>query len=111
MGSPFREVVLPLTPEGTIPESEWYGVIQLTTSHGTRVLIDFDGGFVMRLPAPGRNAIDNDHAWQHVYEVKHPIGLGRSAEILVFPRPSFPYVTTPVRAIARLVGDPEAAER
>ncbi len=104
-------VPVPLTPEGTIPEAEWHGILQLTTSHGTRVILDFDGHRVMRLPAPGRNPIANDHTWQQTYGVGHPIGLGRAAEIYVYPRPSFPYTTTPVRTIARLVGDPEAAER
>ncbi len=96
-------VPVPLTPEGTLPEAEWHGIIQLTTSHGTRVILDFDGHRVMRLPGPGRNTIPHDLAWQCTYGVVHPLGLDRSAEIYVYPRPSFPYTTTPVRAITRLV--------
>ncbi len=104
-------VPVPLTPEGTLPEAEWRGIIQLTTSHGTRVILDLDGGRVMRLPAPGRNPITHDGTWQQTYGVERPLGLGRSAEIYVYPRPSFPYTTTPVRAIARLVDGPAPPPR
>ena len=96
-----------LDADGALPDAERHGAIILTTYSGnTKVIIDFESRYFMRVPGLGRNCFQHDREWQAYFGGIPGLKLGAVARLWIFsgghPH-SFPYTTSLVSKIQRVV--------
>lgn len=99
-----------LDSDGSLPDAERYGVIQLTTYSGTtRILIDFETRYFLRAPGPGRNRLPYDFRWRPYYGSTSEVRLGEVVRLWIYAgghSQSFPYTSSLVTRIERVVNPP-----
>jgi hypothetical protein len=78
--------------------TEATGKYKVTTSHGTYYIFDLDGRRARRVPAPGRNALNNDTKWFNLKRWS-PIEVGSSIHMYTIEDIYEWRVTTPVTSI------------